>query len=229
MLAAKRVPSVIPFCHSLPLDGCDVEVRVTTACNACDTGVADACPDTPLRQERSAHPRFTPSLPPPEQIHMLHPSPPSPSQPTPAGPGAPLPPPPRVGGDGGSGGGSSGGGSCGGGGRLRITCTARVTGRTGVEMEALAGVTGAALTVYDMVKAAAGKGAAASVPGGWGGIGVAGAVGDAPSPLGGDGSAGGGGGGSGGGGIVIDGIRLLHKAGGRGGEWRAGDTAGSAR
>jgi cyclic pyranopterin phosphate synthase len=37
--------------------------------------------------------------------------------------------------------------------RLEILCEARVTGRTGVEMEALAGATIAALTVYDMVKA----------------------------------------------------------------------------
>jgi cyclic pyranopterin phosphate synthase len=36
---------------------------------------------------------------------------------------------------------------------LEITCEARVTGRTGVEMEALTGAAVAALTVYDMVKA----------------------------------------------------------------------------
>lgn len=36
---------------------------------------------------------------------------------------------------------------------LHITVTARVTGRTGVEMEALAGVSAACLTVYDMLKA----------------------------------------------------------------------------
>jgi cyclic pyranopterin phosphate synthase len=36
---------------------------------------------------------------------------------------------------------------------LRITATATVTGRTGVEMEALTAVTMAALTVYDMCKA----------------------------------------------------------------------------
>jgi cyclic pyranopterin phosphate synthase len=36
---------------------------------------------------------------------------------------------------------------------LRIECTAVVTGRTGVEMEALTGATVAALTVYDMCKA----------------------------------------------------------------------------
>ncbi|MCA6073491.1 cyclic pyranopterin monophosphate synthase MoaC [Fulvivirga sedimenti] len=33
-----------------------------------------------------------------------------------------------------------------------ITCTARVTGRTGVEMEALTGASVAALTIYDMCK-----------------------------------------------------------------------------
>jgi cyclic pyranopterin monophosphate synthase len=36
---------------------------------------------------------------------------------------------------------------------LRITATARVFGRTGVEMEALTAVSVAALTVYDMAKA----------------------------------------------------------------------------
>jgi cyclic pyranopterin phosphate synthase len=36
---------------------------------------------------------------------------------------------------------------------IRVTATVRVTGRTGVEMEALTAVTVACLTVYDMVKA----------------------------------------------------------------------------
>jgi cyclic pyranopterin phosphate synthase len=36
---------------------------------------------------------------------------------------------------------------------LSVTSTARTTGRTGVEMEALTGVSIAALTVYDMCKA----------------------------------------------------------------------------
>ena len=36
---------------------------------------------------------------------------------------------------------------------LRILCTVRVTGKTGVEMEALTGTSAAALTVYDMCKA----------------------------------------------------------------------------
>lgn len=36
---------------------------------------------------------------------------------------------------------------------VEVTATARVTGRTGVEMEALTAVTVACLTVYDMVKA----------------------------------------------------------------------------
>jgi cyclic pyranopterin phosphate synthase len=39
-------------------------------------------------------------------------------------------------------------------GRLCIEATARLTGQTGVEMEALTAVTVAALTVYDMCKAA---------------------------------------------------------------------------
>ena len=37
---------------------------------------------------------------------------------------------------------------------VRIEATVRTTGRTGVEMEALVAVTAAALTVYDMCKAA---------------------------------------------------------------------------
>jgi cyclic pyranopterin phosphate synthase len=41
-----------------------------------------------------------------------------------------------------------------GGDRLRIEAEAAATARTGVEMEALAAVAGAALTVYDMLKAA---------------------------------------------------------------------------
>ncbi|MBC8130024.1 MAG: cyclic pyranopterin monophosphate synthase MoaC, partial [Rhizobiaceae bacterium] len=36
---------------------------------------------------------------------------------------------------------------------LRVTATARVTGKTGVEMEALTAVTLACLTIYDMAKA----------------------------------------------------------------------------
>ncbi|MDB4618062.1 cyclic pyranopterin monophosphate synthase MoaC [Akkermansiaceae bacterium] len=36
---------------------------------------------------------------------------------------------------------------------LLITCTARTTGKTGVEMEALTGAATAALTLYDMCKA----------------------------------------------------------------------------
>ena len=38
-------------------------------------------------------------------------------------------------------------------GRLQITATVKVTGKTGVEMEALTAVSAAALTVYDMCKA----------------------------------------------------------------------------
>ncbi|MBK8503690.1 MAG: cyclic pyranopterin monophosphate synthase MoaC [Saprospiraceae bacterium] len=37
--------------------------------------------------------------------------------------------------------------------QLEIQCTAEITGKTGVEMEALTGVSIAALTVYDMCKA----------------------------------------------------------------------------
>ena len=36
---------------------------------------------------------------------------------------------------------------------IRIRCTARTTAQTGVEMEALTGVSAAALTIYDMCKA----------------------------------------------------------------------------
>jgi cyclic pyranopterin phosphate synthase len=37
--------------------------------------------------------------------------------------------------------------------RIQVVCTARTTGKTGVEMEALTGVTVALLTIYDMCKA----------------------------------------------------------------------------
>ena len=37
--------------------------------------------------------------------------------------------------------------------RIRAVCTVRCTGRTGVEMEALTGVSTALLTIYDMCKA----------------------------------------------------------------------------
>ncbi len=61
---------------------------------------------------------------------------------------------------------------------IRATATARCTGKTGVEMEALTAASTALLTIYDMAKAID-KG------------------------------------------MVIDGIRLLSKSGGKSGDWRA--------
>jgi cyclic pyranopterin phosphate synthase len=61
---------------------------------------------------------------------------------------------------------------------LIVTATVKVTGQTGVEMEALTAVSVACLTIYDMVKAVER-------------------------------------------GIVIDGIRLLEKSGGKSGHFRA--------
>lgn len=66
---------------------------------------------------------------------------------------------------------------------VEITATVSTTARTGVEMEALAAVSAAALTVYDMLKSAD-KG------------------------------------------MVISGIRLLRKEGGRSGVYEAGDDTG---
>jgi cyclic pyranopterin phosphate synthase len=63
---------------------------------------------------------------------------------------------------------------------LRVTATARVEARTGVEMEALTAVSCALLTAYDMCKAR-----------------------DR--------------------GMVIEGVRLLRKEGGRSGTWTAPD------
>jgi cyclic pyranopterin phosphate synthase len=63
-------------------------------------------------------------------------------------------------------------------GGLRVQATARTTGPTGVEMEALTAVSVACLTLYDMLKAA-----------------------DR--------------------GMVIEGVRLLAKSGGRSGDWTA--------
>ena len=66
--------------------------------------------------------------------------------------------------------------------RAHITTTCRLTGSTGVEMEALTAAAVAALTIYDMCKAV-----------------------DR--------------------GMTIDGVRLLHKSGGRSGDWNAdGET-----
>lgn len=67
---------------------------------------------------------------------------------------------------------------------LRVTGEARVSGQTGVEMEALTAVSVACLTLYDMLKAA-----------------------DR--------------------GMVISGVRLLQKSGGRSGTFVAGETAES--
>lgn len=61
---------------------------------------------------------------------------------------------------------------------LRVTATASITARTGVEMEAMTAVSVALLTIYDMAKALE-KG------------------------------------------MVIEGIRLLEKTGGKSGHWRA--------
>ena len=66
--------------------------------------------------------------------------------------------------------------------RAHITTTCRVTGTTGVEMEALTAASVAALTIYDMCKAV-----------------------DR--------------------GMTIEGVRLLHKSGGRSGEWHADSEA----
>ena len=66
--------------------------------------------------------------------------------------------------------------------RAHITTTCRVTGNTGVEMEALTAASIAALTIYDMCKAV-----------------------DR--------------------GMTIEGVRLLHKSGGRSGEWYADSEA----
>jgi len=60
-----------------------------------------------------------------------------------------------------------------------LTAEARCTGRTGVEIEAMAAASVAALTVYDMVKAIER-------------------------------------------GVEIERVRLLHKSGGKSGEWNAG-------
>jgi cyclic pyranopterin phosphate synthase len=62
---------------------------------------------------------------------------------------------------------------------LRVTATARVTGKTGVEMEALTAASVACLTIYDMAKAV-----------------------DR--------------------GMVLGGIRLVEKSGGKSGDYKAG-------
>jgi len=69
---------------------------------------------------------------------------------------------------------------------LRVQALARVTGRTGVEMEALTAASVACLTIYDMAKALDKK-------------------------------------------MVITGLRLLEKTGGRSGTWRAEDVPAAGR
>lgn len=65
---------------------------------------------------------------------------------------------------------------------VRVTALARVTGKTGVEMEALTAASVACLTVYDMAKAV-----------------------DR--------------------GMIISGIRVVEKSGGKSGDWRAGSDS----
>lgn len=67
---------------------------------------------------------------------------------------------------------------------IRATATAALTGRTGVEMEALVAVSVALLTIYDMAKAID-KG------------------------------------------MVIEGVRLIEKTGGKSGDWKATEPPGS--
>jgi cyclic pyranopterin phosphate synthase len=67
--------------------------------------------------------------------------------------------------------------------RIEITATARCTGQTGVEMEALTAVSAAALTIYDMAKAVERT-------------------------------------------MRIGEIRLVHKSGGKSGEWSLEDEQG---
>ncbi|WP_017664103.1 cyclic pyranopterin monophosphate synthase MoaC [Porphyrobacter sp. AAP82] len=67
---------------------------------------------------------------------------------------------------------------------IRVTATASLTGKTGVEMEALTAASVALLTIYDMAKAID-KG------------------------------------------MVIEGLRLVAKSGGKSGDWQAADEAGA--
>lgn len=67
-------------------------------------------------------------------------------------------------------------------GAIRVTASASLTGKTGVEMEAITAASVALVTVYDMAKALDKN-------------------------------------------MVIDGLRLIEKRGGKSGHWRAGDAA----
>ncbi|MFM7379394.1 MAG: cyclic pyranopterin monophosphate synthase MoaC [Erythrobacter sp.] len=69
-------------------------------------------------------------------------------------------------------------------GAIRVTATASLTGKTGVEMEAMTAVSVALLTIYDMAKALD-KG------------------------------------------MVIEGVRLVAKSGGKSGDWKVADEAGA--
>mmetsp|Transcript_3412 Transcript_3412/g.8168 ORF Transcript_3412/g.8168 Transcript_3412/m.8168 type:complete len:494 (+) Transcript_3412:2111-3592(+) len=101
VMGAKQTSSLIPFCHPLALQDCQVDIRALSA---------QEQPSRPAGAETHLN-RMGTSL-----LHGL---------------------------DGGDAGDQL----------LQIECTAKVTGKTGVEMEALTGCSIAALTVYDMCKA----------------------------------------------------------------------------
>lgn len=102
----------------------------------------------------------------------------------------------------GGGGQSNAGGGAVADGVIRVTCTAQVSGRTGVEMEALTGASVTCLTLYDMLKGAAKEAAKAEAAQG------SGDASSAPPP-----------GSTAGVGMSIEGLRVLRKSGGRSGDW----------
>lgn len=94
VLGAKQTSSLIPMCHSLPLEGCDINIELLND----DAEAADG--------------KQSPAAGSSSKRHVI-----------------------------------------------KVTCTATVSGKTGVEMEALTGASVACLTLYDMLKGAA-KGSA---------------------------------------------------------------------
>lgn len=129
VLASKRTPELIPLCHHVPLDACDVTVADMTPCRDSCGGRSSGASD---RDSRVASTRK-----------------------------------PSVGGvpaiDAASDARACGGVACRcaaagdtarGGGRVTLHCAVAAHARTGVEMEAMVGASVAALTLYDMTKAA---------------------------------------------------------------------------
>lgn len=92
VMAVKKTAELIPFCHTIPIEGCDITVDWAKGIQKQSDII------TPESTSDSSKPASTENV-------------------------------------------------------LEITCTVKTSGKTGVEMEALVGVSHTALCIYDMLKA----------------------------------------------------------------------------